>query len=80
MADIDSIVMAERTIKGTYCYGFPPSSFRSEFDAVIDALAKDKIETEAFVTDRIPLERLVESGFTQLLDADTEHAKILVEP
>jgi len=80
MADIDSIVMAERTIKGTYCYGFPPSSFRSEFDAVIDALAEDKIETEAFVTDRIPLERLVESGFTQLLDADTEHAKILVEP
>jgi (R,R)-butanediol dehydrogenase/meso-butanediol dehydrogenase/diacetyl reductase len=80
MADLDSIVMAERTIRGTYCYGFPPSSFRTEFDAVIDALAEDRIETEVFVTNRVPLEKLVENGFDQLLGADTEHGKILVEP
>lgn len=78
--DLDDIVMTERTIKGTYCYGFPPSSFRTEFDAIIDALADGAIETDAFVTNRIPLEDIIEDGYRELLDPDTEQVKILVEP
>lgn len=78
--DLDEIVMTERTIRGTYCYGFPPTSFRTEFDAVIEALADGEFDTEAFVTDRIPLATLVEDGFDQLIAPDTEHAKILVKP
>ena len=78
--DIDDIVMTERTIKGTYCYGFPPSSFRTEFDAVIEGLADGKFDTEAFVTDRIPLADVVSEGYERLLNPDTEQVKILVEP
>lgn len=78
--DLDEIVMTERTVTGTYCYGFPPSSFRTEFAAVIDSLAAGEIDTEAFVTNRIPLEDLVEDGYEALLAPDTEHVKILVEP
>lgn len=78
--DLDNIVMNERTVKGTFCYGFPPHSFRSEFDAVIGAIAEDEIDTEAFVTGRISLDSLVEDGYKSLLDSDTEHVKILAEP
>jgi (R,R)-butanediol dehydrogenase/meso-butanediol dehydrogenase/diacetyl reductase len=78
--DLDDIVLTERTVKGTFCYGFPPSSFRTEFDAIIEALADGSIDTETFVTDRIPLENLVDDGIEALLDPDTEHVKILVEP
>lgn len=78
--DLNDIVMNERTIKGTYCYGFPPSSFRSEFNAIINLIASGKIDTDSFVTNRIPLENIVEHGFEALTDPDTEHVKILVEP
>ena len=78
--DIDDIVMTERIIKGTYCYRFPPTSFRTEFDAAIEGLADGKFDTEAFVTDRIPLADVVPEGYEQLLDPETEHVKILVEP
>jgi (R,R)-butanediol dehydrogenase/meso-butanediol dehydrogenase/diacetyl reductase len=78
--DLDDIVMTERTVKGTYCYGFPPTSFRTEFDAVIEGLADGKFDTETFVTDRIQLADIVADGYERLLDPDTEHVKILVEP
>lgn len=77
--DLDEIVLTERTVRGTFCYGFPPSSFRTEFDAVIDLLADREIDTEAFVTGRIPLENIVEDGYEALSDPDTDHVKILVE-
>ncbi|MFO7926460.1 2,3-butanediol dehydrogenase [Natronomonas sp.] len=78
--DVDELVLNERTVTGTFCYGFPPSSFRTEFDAIIEAIADGHIETDTFVTDRIPLENIVEDGYDALLDPDTEHVKILVEP
>lgn len=78
--DLDEIVLNERTVEGTFCYGFPPSSFRTEFDAIIDSLADGAIDTDAFVTARISLEDIVEEGYEALLDPDTEHVKILVEP
>lgn len=78
--DLDDIVLNERTVTGTFCYGFPPSSFRTEFDATIGALADDAVDTDAFVTTRIPLDDLVTDGVEALLDPGTEHVKILVEP
>lgn len=78
--DLNEIVLNERTVTGTFCYGFPPSSFRTEFDAILRSLAGGEIDTDAFVTDRISLENLVEDGIEALLDSDTEHVKILVEP
>lgn len=78
--DMDDIVTTERTVVGTYCYGFPPQADRTEFDAVIHSLADGNIDAEAYVTDRIELSDITKSGFEALLRDDTDHMKILVEP
>lgn len=78
--DMAEIVFGERTIRGTFCYGFPPRSVRTEFDAIIDAMARGGVDTGAFVTKRIALEDLVSAGYERLMDPETEHVKILVEP
>ncbi|WP_280537742.1 2,3-butanediol dehydrogenase [Halopenitus sp. POP-27] len=78
--DLNEVVTTERTIVGTNCYGFPPRSVRTEFDAIIRSLANGEIDTDPFITGRIDLDDVVEEGFESLLDADTEHVKILVEP
>jgi (R,R)-butanediol dehydrogenase/meso-butanediol dehydrogenase/diacetyl reductase len=76
--DLNDIVMTERTVIGTTCYGFPPQSFRTEFDAIIQSLAAGEIDTDPFVTGHIDLDDIAESGFDALLDPDTDHVKILV--
>lgn len=78
--DLNDVVLTERTVKGTYCYGFPPQSFRTEFDAVIELLAEGRINTDSYVTKRIPLDEIVREGFETLLDPETEDVKVLVEP
>lgn len=78
--DLNDIVMTERTVVGTNCYGFPPQSFRTEFDAVIQSLAAGQIDTDPFVTSRIDLDDITEAGFEALRDPETDHVKILVEP
>lgn len=78
--DLDEIVLNERELRGTFCYGFPPRSFRSEFDAIIQSLVDGEIDTDAFATKRISLDDIVEEGYEELADPDTEHVKILVEP
>lgn len=78
--NLNDVVLTERTVTGTFCYGFPPRSSRTEFDAVIQLLAAGKIDTESFVTKRIALDDLVEAGYEALLDSETEDVKILVEP
>lgn len=78
--DLDNIVTTERTVVGTYCYGFPPQASRTEFGAVIQSLESGDIDTDAFVTGRINLSEITKSGFEPLLKPDTEHVKILVRP
>ncbi|MDL5363256.1 2,3-butanediol dehydrogenase [Halalkalicoccus sp. NIPERK01] len=78
--NINDIVTTERKVVGTNCYGFPPRSFRTEFDAIIQSLAAGDIDTDAFITGRIDLKDITEEGFEALLDSETDHVKILVEP
>lgn len=78
--NLNDIVTTERTVVGTNCYGFPPQSFRTEFDAIIQSLAAGDIDTGAFITGRIDLKDITEDGFEELLDASTDHVKILVKP
>ncbi|ADB63201.1 Alcohol dehydrogenase zinc-binding domain protein (plasmid) [Haloterrigena turkmenica DSM 5511] len=78
--DLDEIVLNERELRGTFCYGFPPRSFRTEFDAIVRSIADGEIDTDAFATKRISLENIVEEGFEELTAPDTAHVKILVEP
>lgn len=77
---LNEVVNTEKTVTGTNCYGFPPQSFRTEFDAIIQSLANGEIDTEPFVTGRIELEEITESGFDALLDPETDHVKVLVKP
>lgn len=78
--NLNDIVTTERSVVGTNCYGFPPQSFRTEFDAIIQSLAAGDIDTDVFVTERIDLEDITEEGFEALLDSETDHVKILVKP
>ncbi|WP_321166948.1 2,3-butanediol dehydrogenase [Halopenitus malekzadehii] len=78
--DLNDVVTTERTVIGTNCYGFPPQSFRTEFDAIIQSLAAGDIDTDPFVTGQIELDDIVEDGFEALLDPETSHVKILVKP
>lgn len=78
--DLNDVVTTERSIVGTYCYGFPPHADRTEFDAVIRSLAAGRVDVDAYVTDRIDLAEITESGFEPLLESDTDHVKILVTP
>jgi len=77
---LQKVVTGERTLRGTYCYGFPPRSFRTEFDAVIESLADGDVDADTFVTRRIELDGLVDKGIEELASPDTDHVKILVEP
>jgi (R,R)-butanediol dehydrogenase/meso-butanediol dehydrogenase/diacetyl reductase len=47
---------------------------------VIDMLADGRLDPEPFVTGHIGLDAIVEDGFESLLDPESEHVKILVEP
>ncbi|RQG87787.1 2,3-butanediol dehydrogenase [Natrarchaeobius halalkaliphilus] len=78
--DLNEVVGAERELRGTNCYGFPPRSFRTEFDAVINSLANGDVDPDTFITERIALESVVDAGFERLLEQGTDHVKILVEP
>lgn len=78
--DLDDVVTTERTIVGTYCYGFPPQADRSEFGTVLRSLAAGEIDVDTYVTDRIDLSDIVESGFEALLAPDTDQVKVLVTP
>ncbi len=70
-ADFMRTVMNELVIKGSYC------SF-SEYSHAIDLIYTGKIMVRDIITNVIPLERIVEDGFKELVKSDTPQAKILV--
>ncbi|KAB1191239.1 MULTISPECIES: 2,3-butanediol dehydrogenase [Haloferax] len=75
----NNLVLGERTVTGTLAYlGGPRSA--EEYGMVIEMLANGRIDPEPFITGRIGLEELVEDGFEQLLDPESDHVKILVKP
>ncbi|MFC7203333.1 2,3-butanediol dehydrogenase [Haloferax namakaokahaiae] len=75
----NNLVLGERTITGTLAYTGGPRS-REEYGMVIDMLSNGRLDPEPFITDRIALDELVESGFERLIDPQSEHVKILVKP
>ena len=71
-------IPGERKVIGTLTYhGGPRAS--TDFDQAIDMIERGAFDPQAFVTDRIPLDTIVDSGFEPLVSSD-EHVKILVEP
>jgi (R,R)-butanediol dehydrogenase/meso-butanediol dehydrogenase/diacetyl reductase len=73
----NTVVMAERTVKGTMSY---LGSERSdgEFRSVVDLFASGRLDPERLVTETIGLAD-VESGFRSLGTPEDEQIKILVE-
>ncbi|GAA5877631.1 hypothetical protein JCM3774_005364 [Rhodotorula dairenensis] len=70
---MNELVFGEKAILGASCY-------RDDHPAVMDALSSGSIELEQFITATIPLDKLVEGGFRELLENNEQHVKILVSP
>ncbi|WP_254525739.1 2,3-butanediol dehydrogenase [Natrinema caseinilyticum] len=78
--NLNYVMMAERTVTGSYGYRGGARSRTGEFETAIELLDDGRIEAEPMVTGRIELEEIVPKGFERLLKPDSEHVKILVEP
>lgn len=76
--NLNEIVTAERSVRGSQTYGYPPLLTRTEFGTVVDAIAAADINVDAFVTGTIDLDDIVEAGFETLASGTSEHVKILV--
>lgn len=75
----NTLVLGERTVTGTLAYlGGPRSG--EEYGMVIDMLADGQLDPGPLITGRIGLEEIVEEGFEQLIDPESDHVKILVKP
>ena len=67
-------VMNQNRIQGVIGY------LREDFEFAIDLVAHKLIDPEPIVTKIIPLDEIVEEGFENAIDPETEDIKILVEP
>lgn len=77
--DPNPVVHGERTLDGVFAYGSGPLGDR-DYRTVVDLLATERIDPEPLVTGRVTLDDMVEGGFEQLVDRESGHVKILVEP
>lgn len=74
----NSIVMAERTVKGTMSY-LASDRVDGEFRAITKMFSNGQLDPVQLVTDMISLEDIT-AGFESLRDPESEQVKILVEP
>lgn len=74
------LMMAERTLTGTFGYQSGPLPATGEFGTTIQLLQDGRLSAESLITDRISLERIVSDGFEPLVEKPSEHVKILVKP
>ncbi|WP_435335819.1 2,3-butanediol dehydrogenase [Haloarchaeobius sp. TZWWS8] len=75
----NELVVVERTINGSNGYLSGPLADR-EFEMVTSFLESGEFDPEPMITARIDLADIVEDGLEELLDPESEHVKILVEP
>lgn len=75
----NDLVIPERSIVGSIAYQGGPRS-GEEFGMVIDMLEDGRLDPEPLITDRIELDDIVDDGFEQLLDPESDQVKILVKP
>lgn len=52
---------------------------RVDYQGVIEALGKGAMKPEAMITGKIAIDRVVEDGFTPLIEEKEKHVKILVD-
>ena len=74
------LMMAERTLRGSYGYQAGPLARDGEFATTVQMLEEGQFDADRYITDHISLNNIVSDGFEPLLDPTSEHVKILVEP
>jgi (R,R)-butanediol dehydrogenase/meso-butanediol dehydrogenase/diacetyl reductase len=75
----DGIMQAERRLVGSFGYNGGPLIGRSEFKTALEMMNEGRIDPEPFITGTMALSE-TEEAFEHLLEADSNHIKILIEP
>lgn len=75
----NDLVVVERTINGSNGYLSGPRA-AEEFETAVRFLETNEFDAEAMITGRVSLDNVVDEGFKSLLDDESAHVKILVEP
>lgn len=78
--DPNHVMLAERTVVGSYGYSGGPLAGHGEFATVMRMLQDGRLDPEPMITGRITLDDIVAEGFERLRDPASDHVKILVEP
>lgn len=71
--DLNQLTLAEKRLMAGNAYT------KEDFEAVLDILSRKGEEAEKLITAVVPLERVVEDGFDELVGNAAGHVKILVE-
>ena len=75
----NDFVVVERTITGSNGYLSGPRA-AEEFETAVRYLETGEFDAEAMITGRVALDNVVVDGFESLLDSESDHVKILVDP
>jgi (R,R)-butanediol dehydrogenase / meso-butanediol dehydrogenase / diacetyl reductase len=70
----NSFSFTEVKLMGGICYT------NEDFEDVLNALASGKLQAEDMITSVVPLEKVVQGGFLELINNKAEHVKILIQP
>lgn len=72
--NLNALGMKEKTLKAGICY------LPSDFTAVLDILRDGSFDAESLITAVVPLSKVVEGGFQELINNRDAHIKILIQP
>ena len=72
--NLNDVAILEKKILGGICYT------NEDFRQVISAMAAGKIPFDQMITSVVPLSKVVEGGFMELMNNKAEHVKILIKP
>ncbi|CAG8938056.1 unnamed protein product [Penicillium salamii] len=72
--NLNDLAMKEKKLTGGICY------FQEDFDVIIALLAEGKLDAEQMITSIVPLSKVVEEGFEELVHNREAHIKILIKP
>lgn len=72
--NVNSLTFKEKKLLTGICY------LQRDFEAVIKMLADGSLDAEGLITSVIPLSRVIEDGFEELINNRDHHVKILVQP
>ena len=67
------LVFREANYKATLGYQ------RKDYEGVIEELSQGKLKPQGMLTSKIPMDKLVDEGYTKLIEEKDKHVKILVD-